>query len=174
MPSVCLWFWRSVLCDSFCFTNKTSTRMFDHRMFMFVCFCFLPVHSGHLVSGVHRGRNGEWQRWLPGHGTYPSSTIRTMSHLSPGCSSSHPFLLVSFIVSISILWHSVKLDPRGCLGFMCVSLTVKMCVRRLHWLCTNSSDDSLMIIIYIDCFTFSKGLASFLPSLCQTLFFKVL
>lgn len=28
--------------------------------------------SGHMVSGVHHGRNGEGQRHLPGHRPYPS------------------------------------------------------------------------------------------------------
>lgn len=31
--------------------------------------CFPP--SGHLVSGMHHGRDGEGQRYIPGHGSYP-------------------------------------------------------------------------------------------------------
>lgn len=31
--------------------------------------------SGHMVSGVHHGRNGEGQRHLPGHRPYPSQLV---------------------------------------------------------------------------------------------------
>lgn len=50
------------------------------------CLCLLvfSVRSGHLVSGVHHGRDGKGQRHLPGHWPYPSLlSVSNFFHRSP-------------------------------------------------------------------------------------------
>lgn len=46
-----------------------------------IVFC-LYVLSGHLVGGVHHGRDGKGQRHLPGHRPYPSPILRPASRCS--------------------------------------------------------------------------------------------
>lgn len=63
-----------------------------------VCCCFqldlFSAFSGHMVGGVHHGRDGKGQRHLPGHRSYPSQLWR------PVCLPREP-LLPSLILHLA-------------------------------------------------------------------------
>lgn len=74
----------------FFFIMSLQFNIFVFVCLVCVCVCVFSVFSGHLVSGVHHGRDGKGQRHLPGHRSYPS--LLSSSRSCPLFLKSSPFI----------------------------------------------------------------------------------